>query len=146
MTEFLIRLAFLLAADVPQISATGIGGIVTGLSGTGFAVWYAWHTTTKTIPDLNKQHADTIKELTAAFAATVEKVQKDAREETRIDRHLYRNESNVRHLEVQALTAAIEELIEKLGHPGALNIRTPKVVLQNPAGPDSDADMNTEEG
>lgn len=136
-----IQVAAAVVADAaPSLNVTGIGGIITGLSGTGFAVWYAYHTTTKTIPDLNSMHAATIKELTVAFAATVEKVQKDAREETRIDRHLYRNESHARHLEIQALTIAVEELVEKLGHPGALQIKSPKVEITK--APDSDPDID----
>lgn len=34
--------------DVPNMLST-IGSI-------GFAVWYAWHTTTKTIPDMQNSH------------------------------------------------------------------------------------------
>lgn len=35
----------------------------------GFAIWYAYHTTTKTLPEMNAQHARTIETLVDAFRA-----------------------------------------------------------------------------
>ncbi len=41
-----------------------IGGGVISL---GFAVWYAWYVTTRTIPDMNARHAETIQKLVEEF-------------------------------------------------------------------------------
>ncbi len=41
-----------------------IGGGVVSL---GFAVWYAWYVTTRTIPDMNTRHAETIQKLVEDF-------------------------------------------------------------------------------
>lgn len=38
-----------------------------GLTSLGFAVWYAWFVTTKTIPERDKVHAETIKTMTEEF-------------------------------------------------------------------------------
>lgn len=38
-----------------------------GLTSLGFAVWYAWFVTTKTIPERDKVHADTIQGLVKEF-------------------------------------------------------------------------------
>lgn len=44
------------------------------LGPSGILVWYIWHTNTKTLPDLNKSHAETIKNITDQNNATVERV------------------------------------------------------------------------
>ena len=41
-----------------------IGGGVISL---GFAVWYAWYVTTRTIPDMNARHGETIQNLVEEF-------------------------------------------------------------------------------
>jgi hypothetical protein len=38
-----------------------------GLTSLGFAVWYAWYVTTKTIPERDKVHAATISEIVTEF-------------------------------------------------------------------------------
>lgn len=50
--------------------------IIGGLTSTGFAVWYAWYTTTKTIPDAQKAHAEAMEKKDALNAAAMDK--KDA--------------------------------------------------------------------
>lgn len=55
-------LLLLADAEVP-----GWAGIAGTLTGTSFAVWYAWHTTTHTIPEQNKQHAATVEKLVNEF-------------------------------------------------------------------------------
>lgn len=40
-----------------------------GLTSLGFAVWYAWWVTTKTIPERDKIHAETVKVLVDEFRA-----------------------------------------------------------------------------
>ena len=50
--------------------------IVGGLTSNGFAVWYAWYTTTKTIPEAQKAHAEAMEKKDALNAAAMDK--KDA--------------------------------------------------------------------
>lgn len=38
-----------------------------GLTSLGFAVWYAWYVTTRTIPERDKTHAETISGLVSEF-------------------------------------------------------------------------------
>ena len=38
-----------------------------GVISLGFAVWYAWYVTTRTIPDMNTRHAETIQKLVDDF-------------------------------------------------------------------------------
>lgn len=55
------------------------GGIVSW----GFAVWYAWYTTTKTIPEMNTKHNEIVERLTAMNSATAEKLVSEFRDEAR---------------------------------------------------------------
>lgn len=47
------------AESVNDLTPSGlIGGMVGAAGGIGFAVWYGWHVTTKTIPSLVKDFKD----------------------------------------------------------------------------------------
>ena len=47
---------WVLAEQLPEAGTmTGVGGL---LVGGGFALWYGWYVTTKTIPEQNRKHAE----------------------------------------------------------------------------------------
>jgi hypothetical protein len=49
----------------------GIGTVVSAVAGPGFAVWYAYHMTTKRIPEVEKGHKETIDRMQADHTAEV---------------------------------------------------------------------------
>lgn len=53
--------------------------LITALGIPGVLVWYLYHTTTKTIPELTKTHSEGMKEVTKAFTDTL-KDERSARE------------------------------------------------------------------
>ena len=57
---------FILAADELP-AATSWAQIASTIASLGFAVWYAYHATTKTIPRMNDLHAATVKGLCDEF-------------------------------------------------------------------------------
>lgn len=103
---------FLLAVaeDIP-----GWAGVVGTLTGGGFAVWYAWHTTTRTIPEQIKTHA-----------ATVEKLVNEFRTETKEQRNEYMRRSEVSvdlarqgHKAIDQMSSAIHDLTRTLENRGS---------------------------
>jgi hypothetical protein len=55
----------------------GLADIMPGiqaLGSLGFAIWFAYYATTKLIPDQQREHRDTVKEIVAAHAKTLEAV------------------------------------------------------------------------
>lgn len=52
-------------ADATGLSIDGIAQLVSTLTSVGFAVWYAWHTTTVTLPQRDKEHRLTVASLVA---------------------------------------------------------------------------------
>jgi len=49
----------------------------TQISSIGFAVWYAWWTTTHTIPRMQEKHDDTIYKLVSEFRSDVKEQRSD---------------------------------------------------------------------
>jgi hypothetical protein len=63
----------------------------------GFAVWYAWYTTTKTIPDMQKEHreerkelVDTCKQLTTDFRSELSAERLHREKEAKENREQFR--------------------------------------------------------
>lgn len=57
-----------------------------GVSSFGFAVWYAYYTTKHTIPKLNRDHAETVRQITADHCKTTDKLVDEFREESKEQR------------------------------------------------------------
>lgn len=55
-----------------QAALGDIGQILQSVGVPGVLVWYLWHNTTKTIPDLVAQHQATIAKLTEDFSKALE--------------------------------------------------------------------------
>lgn len=70
----------------------------------GFAIWYAWYTTTKTIPDQNKQHAQTIQRL-------VDEFRNEAKEQRELERQRFQQMAEA----LTNITGAVHELTDKIG-------------------------------
>jgi hypothetical protein len=118
-------------AILAQASTDGIGAIAaiaTALTGSGFAVWYAWYMTTTQIPRINLEHRDAIKDLVAEFRAE----QKETRE-------LFTHSLAMIERDGERNAMAIDKLCDKLGHPGPLAVKTDSVVIK---GRDSDPSVN----
>lgn len=60
----------LLAAET-AIGIADITPVVSAVGSLGFAIWFAYYTTTTTLPNQQKEHRDQIKELTESHAATI---------------------------------------------------------------------------
>ena len=62
--------AALLGQDIPPMPDTtsGWAAVVSVAGSLGFSVWFGWYTTTKTIPEMRREHTQTLKELTESFA------------------------------------------------------------------------------
>lgn len=90
--------AWLVAQVIPAApESTGDwAAIVSVLGSLGFSIWFGWYTTTKTLPDMRREHVDSLKDMTATFAA-------ELREERQ------HNASQIDRLEV-----AIDGLTEQL--------------------------------
>jgi hypothetical protein len=43
--------------------------IVSVLGSLGFSIWFGWYTTTKTLPEMRREHVLALKEMTASFVA-----------------------------------------------------------------------------
>ena len=66
-----------------QVSITQV---ITQISSIGFAVWYAWHTTTITIPRLVQANEENTKALTARYDAMLRELIADFRSDIRDER------------------------------------------------------------
>jgi hypothetical protein len=122
-------------AILAQASTDGIGAIAaiaTALTGSGFAVWYAWYMTTTQIPRINLEHRDAIKDLVAEFRAE----QKETRE-------LFTHSLAMIERDGERNAMAIDKLCDKLGQPGPLGIKTDSVVIK---GRDSDPSVSVVRG
>lgn len=116
-------------AQVPTDGSVGtITAIVTALTGSGFAVWYAWYMTTTQIPRINAEHRQAVTNLVAEFRAE----QKETRE-------LFQHSLAMIERDGERNAMAIDRLCDKLGHPGPLAVKTDSVVIK---GRDSDPKMN----
>ncbi|MGC1273915.1 MAG: hypothetical protein WBC44_09425 [Planctomycetaceae bacterium] len=120
---------------VAQASADGIGSvaaIVTALTGSGFAVWYAWYMTTTQIPRINAEHRDAVAQLVAEF-----------RMEQKETRELFQHSLAMIERDGERNAMAIDRLCDKLGHPGPLSVKADSVVIK---GRDSDPSVNVTRG
>lgn len=57
----------------------GIGSVVSAVAGPGFAVWYAYHMTTKRLPEVEKGHREVLEKLSDEHAETVKRLIDDFR-------------------------------------------------------------------
>jgi len=57
----------LLAEAVTQIDFSSVTPIVSAIGSLGFAIWFAYYTTTTTLPNQQKEHREAIKELSVNF-------------------------------------------------------------------------------
>lgn len=68
-------ITLLLAGAFAFYAQTGIdtvGGLVSSLGVVGTLVWYLYHNTTKTIPEITDRYTTTIEKITDKFSATLE--------------------------------------------------------------------------
>lgn len=73
-----------------------------GLTSLGFAVWYAWWVTTKTIPERDKIHAETINSIVKEF-----------REESKEQRQLHTAAVDKIDVSMDRLSTVIERALQK---------------------------------
>lgn len=92
-----------------------------GIGSFGFAVWYAYYTTKHTIPKLNRDHAETVRQITAEHCKTTDKLVDEFREESKEQREycqrradqsveLARTGANALH----EVTKAVERLTDRV--------------------------------
>lgn len=87
---FLGYITYLFAeAGVPSnISADWIQ-YLGGMTSLGFAVWYAWYTTTVIIPNKDRQHAETISKIVDTNAEAMNRAMSEFRAEVREQREAF---------------------------------------------------------
>ena len=61
----------ILAEAVPGLDVSAITPALSAIGSLGFAIWFAYYTTTKTLPDQQKEHREQIRELTETHSATI---------------------------------------------------------------------------
>lgn len=66
---------------IAQITPDGIGSIVSSLGVVGALVWYLYHNTTKTIPDLTQLHSDTMEKISDNFTHNLKEEREQRRQE-----------------------------------------------------------------
>ena len=75
-----------------------IASLVGTLGVTGALVWYLYHTTTKTIPDLTEKHAETMDKITERFTDSL-KDERDFRRTEFADLKSFIKSESCRHPE-----------------------------------------------
>jgi ABC-type nickel/cobalt efflux system permease component RcnA len=60
-------LTLLAAEGVASINNDFAMQIASGFASLGFAVWYAWHTTTRSIPKMQEDHKQTVERIVEQF-------------------------------------------------------------------------------
>lgn len=73
-----------------------ITDVISTLGVAGSLVWYLWHTNTKTMPELRKEHAETLEKVTAKYTASIESISNNFSQ-------LLREERTYRQEEIKAL-------------------------------------------
>ena len=60
---------WMLAQAQPIVNALpeGTGTAIAGLTGGSFCIWYSWYITTRVLPEKDRLHAETIKEIVSDF-------------------------------------------------------------------------------
>jgi hypothetical protein len=66
-------------ADTTAMDVSAITPALSAIGSLGFAIWFAYYTTTKTLPDQQKEHRDAIKELTETHAGTIKEMMAEMR-------------------------------------------------------------------
>jgi len=101
---------WLIAETNHEVIANSWMQVVAGISSLGFAVWYAWYTTTRTIPEMNKQHSENMQAAIIQF-----------REESKEQRELFERRQSESHelakLQYDAvgkLSSAISDLRQEI--------------------------------
>ena len=117
------------SAPLPFWAQVGGGAI-----SLGFAVWYAWYTTTKTIPDMNIKHCETVKEITYKHNDVIKELVGEFRTEAKDQRQAEQARAQVSaelarsgHSAMTQVVRAVDDLRATLG---AHDIK----VIQRPGG------------
>jgi ABC-type nickel/cobalt efflux system permease component RcnA len=91
--------------------------ILSGVASLGFAVWFAYHTTTKTLPEKDAKHEATVKAINDTHTDTVRKLVDDFRAESKEQRHAESERMKIStelarsgHAGIHQITAAVNEL------------------------------------
>jgi hypothetical protein len=61
-------------ADTTAMDVSAITPALSAIGSLGFAIWFAYYTTTKTLPEQQKEHRDAIKELTETHSGTIKEL------------------------------------------------------------------------
>lgn len=117
-----------LAQTATPIDGDGWAQLISAIASLGFAVWYAYHTTTKTIPEMQRTHAETITNMQTVHGKTVDEITEkhsvltdrllaEFRAETREQRAVSEKRAETSaelarsgHLAVNQITQAVGEL------------------------------------
>jgi len=67
-----IILTCLLVSSLGQMTTEGVGSLVSSAGVLGALIWYLYHTTTKTLPDIVKSHNENIEKVTLKFTESQE--------------------------------------------------------------------------
>lgn len=94
----------ILAEGANDVSVTQWFQMGSGVFGSGFAVWYAWYTTTKTLPTLNQQHNE-----------LVGKIVDDFRSESKEQRESEKERTKAIAASMSAISESVHELTDKIG-------------------------------
>lgn len=63
-----------------------------GITSLGFAVWYAWYVTTKTIPEMSRRHAENVDNVVKEHREVVDSIIDSYRKESAETRNAYHAE------------------------------------------------------
>lgn len=61
-------------ADASALDVSAMTPALSAIGSLGFAIWFAYYTTTKTLPDQQKEHREAIKELNETHANTIKEL------------------------------------------------------------------------
>lgn len=114
---------FLLADTGP--STDGIATIVATAGSGGFAIWYAWYTTTRVIPEKETKHSTQVEKLIESFEGECKEQRELFRDECEAQRAMHREEmgklwaevkemNRIQHEETATMRNAFHELKTEL--------------------------------
>lgn len=84
--------------------------VASGFASLGFAVWYAWHTTTKSIPKMQADHKETVERIVSQFRDESKEMR--AAEATRNERSMELAVSG--HEALRGVTSMVAEMKEAI--------------------------------
>lgn len=84
------------------------------LSGSGFAIWFAYYTVTNTLPAQSKQFRETVEKIVSDFRAEVQDIRACHREDMTTWWTEHKAEAAARREDSEKLAAAINSLADKL--------------------------------